>query len=142
MVNPILKGYAYKKQPLVSSLSVFQSAVILIACILGAIGLCLFSSCQMTPARADMIYSDEQIAQAIKKVENSHKYPYGVKSIKTRGNQRLAHKICLQSIRNAKIRYFKASMPGDFISFMGLRYSPPHINPNWVRLVYHFLEKS
>ena len=121
-----------------------NSALILIATLILAGLLCLASSCDMLPIPAahaeEISYSDEQIAQAIKKTENSRKYPYGVKSINTRGDERLAHNICLNSIRNAKKRYFKAGMPGDFIAFMGLRYSPPNINPNWVRLVHHFLE--
>lgn len=45
-------GFVTKTQPLVSSPSVFRSAVILIASIIGITIICLFSSCQMTPVWA------------------------------------------------------------------------------------------
>ena len=87
-------------------------------------------------------WTDNQIANAIYRTENSIKYPYGIKSVKTMGNATFARKVCLNSIRNARKRYSKAKCQGDFIAFMGLRYSPPNINPNWVRLVHHFLSKN
>ncbi len=115
-------------------------AVIVLASIVGVILICSLSSCSTTPARASEIYSDEAIATAIYRAENSKKYPYGIKSINTHSNKEYARKICLNSIRNAKKRWIKAGMPEDFISYMGRRFSPPEINPNWVRLVKHFLE--
>jgi hypothetical protein len=106
--------------------------------ILATILLILF--CQSL-ARAES-WTDDQIADAIYKAENSKKYPYGVKSINTYGNIAYARKICLNSIKNAKKRYIKAGCKGDFIAFMGQRYSPPSTNPNWVRLVHYFLKKG
>ena len=95
-------------------------------------------------ARAEMqpSYTNEQIAQAIFRAENSVKYPYGIKSINTYGNKEYARKICLNSIKNARKRWIKAGMPEDFISYIGRRYSPPNINPNWVRLVNYFLMRG
>jgi len=87
-------------------------------------------------------FSDSEIVEAIGKTENSVKYPYGIKSIPTYGNKDYAKKICLNSVRNAKKRWVKANKPEDFIVFMGRRYSPPHLNPNWVRLVKYFLERG
>ena len=87
-------------------------------------------------------FSDSQIADAIKKTENSKKYPYGIKSINTYGNEAYARQICLNSIRKAKKRWEAAGKPEDFISYMGKRYAPPTQNPNWVRLVHYFLEKE
>ena len=83
-------------------------------------------------------YTNDQIANAIYKTENSKKYPYGVKSINTNGNEAYARKICLNSIRNAR----KSCVGQDLIVCMGNRYSPPATNPNWVRLVKHFLAKE
>ena len=80
-------------------------------------------------------YTDEQIVNAIYRAENSVKYPYGVRSINTHGNKEYARKICLNSVRNAR----KRCAGQDLIVCMGKRYSPPAQNPNWVRLVRHFL---
>ena len=85
-------------------------------------------------------YEDIEIVEAIGKAENSVKFPYGIKSIDTHGNKDYARKICLNSVRNAKKRWIKAGKPEDFIVFMGRRFSPPSINPNWVRLVKYFLK--
>ena len=87
-------------------------------------------------------FTNNQIADAIYKAEASQAHPYGIRSIDTHHNEQYARKICLNSIRNAKARWAKAGSPGDFIAFMGLRYSPPAINPNWVRLVHWFLNQA
>lgn len=96
------------------------------------------------PARADTWagYSDSQIASAIYLAEGGAKtrFPYGIKSIKCDTKEE-CRQICLNSIKNAKKRWIKAGKPEDFIVFMGRRYSPPNINPNWVRLVKFFLSK-
>jgi hypothetical protein len=85
-------------------------------------------------AHAEENWTDEEIVVAIGKAENSRKFPYVIKSIKCQGEIE-CRKICLNSVRNAKKRWIKASNPEDFIVFMGRRYSPPAINPNWVKLV-------
>ena len=87
-------------------------------------------------------WTDDQVADAIYRAENSVKFPYGIKSIDTKGNKEYARKICLNSIRNARKRWIKAGKPEDFITYMGRRFSPPNINPNWVRLVRYFLTKG
>ena len=92
------------------------------------------------PISLGFSYTNQDLANAIFKAENSVKYPYGIKSIDTHGNKDYAHKICLNSVRNAKKRWIKAGKPEDFIVFMGRRFSPPSINPNWVRLVKYFLK--
>lgn len=93
-------------------------------------------------ARATESINIDKLATAIYHAENSVKYPYGIKSIPTYGNKEYARKICLNSIRNAQKRWIKAGMPEDFIVFMGRRYSPPNINPNWVRLVKYFYGRA
>ncbi len=90
-------------------------------------------------------FSNEQIVEAIGKAENSIKYPYGIKSIDTKGNKEYARKICLNSVRNGRIRWEKAGQPYDLIIYIGLRYCPPtahKLNSNWVRNVKFFLNKK
>ena len=85
-------------------------------------------------------YSNNEIANAIYKTENSKRFPYGIVSINTRGNEAYARRICLNSISNNRKRWIKAGKPEDFIFFMGRRYCPPN-SKNWARLVKYFLEK-
>ena len=76
-----------------------------------------------------------KIADAIYRVENSKKYPYGIKSINTHGDPVLARKICLNTIRNNYQRWLKAGKPGDYLSFLGNRYAPlsdSPLNKNWL----------
>lgn len=86
------------------------------------------------------------IANAIFKAENSKKYPYGVKSIDTKGNIEYARRICINSIKNNHKRWINAGKPEDFISFMSRRYcpigapdDPNNLNKNWVKNVKKFL---
>jgi hypothetical protein len=100
-----------------------------------------------TPAYA---YTNEQIAHAIYKAEGGSKtkYPYGIKSINTHGNKEYAHKICLNTIRNNRIRFIKQDKYKDFIEFLGSRYCPTtirneyYLNKNWVKNVRWFLVSS
>lgn len=90
-------------------------------------------------------YSNEQIVEAIRQTENSEKYPYGIKSIDTKGDKEYAKQICLNSVRNGRKRWIAAGKPYDLIIFIGLRYCPPKahkLNSNWVRLVKYFLRKE
>lgn len=86
--------------------------------------------------------SDAKIAHAIYHAENSHKYPYGIKSIPTFGNKEYARQICLNSIRNARRRWELSGRRGDFICFLSRRYCPRkehRLNKNWVRNVKFYL---
>lgn len=88
-------------------------------------------------------FTDEQIVEAIRKAENSVKYPYSIKSIDTKGNKEYARQICLNSVRNGRKRWINAGKPYDLIVFIGLRYCPPssHIlNTHWVKNVKWFLK--
>ena len=92
----------------------------------------------------------ERMVEAIGRAENSTKYPYGVKSIDTRGDVTYARKICRNSVVNNLARWHKAGAEGSFIAFMGARYAPtkgatddPHgLNSHWVRNVTHFYNKG
>lgn len=90
-------------------------------------------------------YSDDQIANAIYKAENSVKYPYGIKSIDTHGDPVYARKICLNTIRNNRRRFAKQTKHTDYIEFLGSRYCPPSahsLNKHWVKNVRYFLQRG
>ncbi len=80
-------------------------------------------------------FSNAQICEAIRKTENSKSHPYG---IMTRYKHTSPKQACLNSIKSARLRW---NGQGDFIAFLGKTYSPPDINPNWVRLVHYFLNR-
>jgi len=101
-------------------------------------GIVFLTYAQGAPCPAWHEYTNEEIVEAIGKAENSVKYPYGIKSIDTKGNKEYAKKICLNSVRNGRARWIKAGCPHDLIVFIGLRYCPPmahKLNSNWVRNV-------
>lgn len=105
--------------------------------------LSLIAGCQPAPALG---WDDEQLAQAIYLAEGGKmtKYPYGIKSIDTHGDEKLAKRICLNTIRNSRKRWEKAGMPGDEIHFLALRYCPPSahlLNRNWEKNVRSLLEE-
>ena len=126
--------------------SVRMSSWLGVIVIIGSFVACLVMFFLVTFARAE--YSNDQIANAIYKAENSVKYPYGIKSIPTYGNKEYARKICLNTIRNNRVRFAKQNKYSDFIEFLGSRYCPTTIkseyqlNKNWVRNVKKFLERE
>ncbi len=87
------------------------------------------SAASMSDAQAN------KIADAIFKVENSHSYPYGIKSINTHGNPAIAREICITTVKNNFIRWQKSGSPGDYLDFLADRYCPPSVdkigNRNW-----------
>ena len=93
-------------------------------------------------------WTDSQIADAIYKAENSKHFPYGIKSVNTFGNENVARKICLNTIRNNRVRFARQNKYNDFIEFLGSRYCPTtikseyHLNKNWVSNVKYYLSKS
>jgi len=81
-------------------------------------------------------YTTDQLANAIYKAENSKAHPYGILTHYKHTSPRQA---CINTIRHALKKW---DGKGDFIVFLGKTYSPPDINPNWVRLVKYFLERG
>jgi len=92
----------------------------------------LIGSCLI--ANAEQFTVDE-VVRAIGRVENSEKYPYGIKSIDARGKKEVARKICRQSVINAYKRWDKQ---GDFLESMGQRYCPPNWK-RWSEMVKYWL---
>lgn len=104
-------------------------------------------------ACADVDYlsmSNEKIADAIYLAEGGEntRYPYGIVSIDTKGDVDYARKICINTIRNNKLRFKKQSKYCDYIEFLGSRYAPigaendpKGLNKNWVKNVKYFIHK-
>lgn len=116
-------------------------ALILLVCSIGL-------SKELTPGEQN------KIADAIKIVENSPKYPYGIRSIPIIGNTQLekeqyARKICLNTIRHKFSDWNKAGAKDDFIEYLGSKYCPisdkndkNHLNQNWVKNMKKILNKN
>lgn len=88
-----------------------------------------------------------KLADAIFKIENSKKYPYGIKSIPLKGDTQeektaYARKACLQTIQNNHDRWIKAGKPGFYVDFLANRYCPESAdkqgNLNWKKNVRKF----
>lgn len=87
----------------------------------------------------------EKMADAIYIAEGGAKtrFPYGVKSIKTR-NAAHARQITINSINNNWRRWEQAAKPGEFITFMATRWCPPSADPqghkNWIKNVNRLMK--
>ena len=77
-----------------------------------------------------------QIANAIYKLENSTKYPYGIKSIKTKNPRQ----ICINTILNNFGRWQNTNKSIDFLTYLGNSYCPPKCdrkgNKNWIKNIH------
>ena len=88
-----------------------------------------------------------QLVNAIYKAENSTKYPYGIKSIDTKGNKEYARKICVNTVKNNVKRWKDSVKKGDkrsYLKFLGDRFCPPKAhkkNVNWLPNVRWFLKQ-
>ena len=105
-------------------------------------------------ARAEIDYltfSNEQIANAIYLAEGGKKakVPYGILSVKVKDEQE-AKQICINTIRNNRVRFAKQNKYTDFIEFLGSRYAPIQsvandpkgLNRFWIKNVKYFLIKQ
>jgi len=97
-------------------------------------------------------YSDEEILQAIWKVEGGKKaapYYYGIRSVKCRSKAE-CREVCRRTIRNNRVRYAKSKgNSGDFLNYLARRYAPlgvPNdpggLNRNWDRNLRFILAKN
>lgn len=90
-------------------------------------------------------FTVDEVVEAIGKAENSTKYPYGIKSIDTKGDIEYAKRICRNSVVNNYKRWVKAGKQGDFLEFMSRRYCPINahkLNKNWVGNVKFWLIRN
>jgi len=80
--------------------------------------------------------TDDQIADAIYRVEGGARarVPYGILSIPVRDAAH-ARKICLNTIKNNRVRWIKAGQPGSYLDYLADKYCPrsadPIGNKNW-----------
>ena len=88
-------------------------------------------------------YTDNQLANAIYKAENSKRHPYGILAHYKHTTPRQA---CINTIKHAKRDW---NGKGDFIVFLGSRYcpigaknDPKGLNKNWVKNVKFYLERG
>lgn len=102
-----------------------------------------------TPSAFSEVIDIPRLADSIYKAENSIKYPYGIKSINTRGNKIYARKICINTIKNNIRRYNKSHKNIDYITFLGNRYcpigakdDPKGLNNNWINNVKYYYYKK
>jgi hypothetical protein len=99
-------------------------------------------SCAMTPARAEE-YTNDQIANAIFKAENSKSHPYGIMQHYKHTTPRQA---CINTIRHARRDW---NGEGDFIAYLQKRYAPLGVkndprglNKNWLKNVRYYLARE
>lgn len=141
-IHEIYAGFTPKAQP--EDAKKIFSAIVLIACILGALVICLIAGCREPVWASETEYSNEQIANAIYFAEGGAKtrHPYGILAHYKNTTPRQA---CLNTIAHAR-RDFKG---GDFITFLGNRYcpigaknDPTGLNKNWVKNVKRILRRK
>ena len=117
----------------------FFKALLLVGAILGGLLIIGISSCRAEPGPIWNRFSDDQIANAIYRAENSKAHPYGILAHYKKTTPRQA---CINTIKHAR----KDFKQGDFIVFLGARYcpvgaanDPRGLNKNWVNNVKAFL---
>lgn len=81
-----------------------------------------------------------KIVNAIYRAEggNKTKYPYGIKSIKTKGRDD-ARKICINTVNHAYRDWISAGSKGDFIDFLSKRYCFDE-HEHWAKMVKSILK--
>ncbi len=92
-------------------------------------------------------YQIDRIVNAIEKIENSKKFPFGIKSININRDWNKARAICVRTVQNNWIRFQKQTKYKDFYEFLGSRYCPVQgdktgLNKNWIRNLKKELGKS
>ena len=95
-------------------------------------------------------YSNDEIADAIYKAEGGSKakIAYGILSVKVKDAQE-ARQVCINTIRNNRVRFANQNKFTDYIEFLASRYCPvgadndkSGLNKNWVKNVKYFLTKN
>lgn len=102
-------------------------------------------------SHAGFAWTDGQIADAIYKAEGGEKacVPYGILSVKVK-DEAEARRVCLNTIRNTRIRYAKYGYKkyNTYLEFLASRYCPVGCdndngtNRYWLRNVIYFLRKG
>jgi len=98
-------------------------------------------------SKATVGYVDEEIADAIYLAEGGDRanYLYGIRSV-TYSDEADARRICLNTIRNNRIRFTKQTKYNDYLEFLASRYCPINsdndtgTNKYWLKNVTYFLK--
>ncbi len=89
------------------------------------------------------------IVNAIKLIENSKTYPYGIRSIRLKGKNQLekeiyARQICVNTVNNNYLRWQKAGKRGEFLNFLADVYCPASAdatgNSNWKKNIHKMVQ--
>lgn len=94
-------------------------------------------------------YDNDRLCNAIYKAEGGDKaqYLYGIRSVHYEDAAE-ARRICLNTIRNNKVRFYKQDKYTDYIDFLGSRYCPVGCdndngsNKHWIKNVNYFYNKE
>lgn len=93
-------------------------------------------------------FTYNELADAIYWAENSVKYPYGIRSINTRGDKEYARRITINTIRRNVARYKEYGHRNyqTYLSFLASRFAPEGakndpkgLNSHWKKNVIWFL---
>jgi hypothetical protein len=114
--------------------------------------LLLLSLCGTAYGELPEYYDSFRLCQAIFKAEggDAATYLFGIRSIPYKDKDE-ARRICLNTINNNKVRFYKQDVYSDYLDFLGSRYCPTtgnlskrerEVNGNWLRMVRHFYNKS
>jgi hypothetical protein len=95
------------------------------------------------PVRAE--YSNQEICDAIFIIEGGNKtnFPYGIKSVKCEGKDQ-CEKICLNTVRNNRLRFANQTKEAEFLKFFQNRYCPNSepMCESWLPNLKYYLEKK
>ena len=108
------------------------------------IALMMLLACNLVYADIYSEISNDKIADAIYKAENSSLNPYGI-MIKYKNTS--PRQSCINTIKHAKNRFLTYNGEDDFITFLGKTYAPigvkndpKGLNRYWVRNVKYFID--
>lgn len=85
-------------------------------------------------------YSNEAYCDAIYTAEGGKhtKWPYGIKSVRCRGEQD-CRQVCMNTVRNNKDRWLNSDRSKTFIEFLGSKYCPG--DNNWITNVSNIIKQ-
>ena len=86
-------------------------------------------------------YSKEEICSVVYVIEGKEKarQPFGIETIECETYEK-CEQICLNTIRNNKVRFKNQTEEKDFLTFLAKRYCPPNWKA-WLNNLNFYLEK-
>lgn len=147
ILSPLIKLTKERREKLYEREDDFFHSMVVVICLVLA-ALFIIGSCK--PAKAEENYTNEQIANAIRKAEGV--WTYGIKTARC-STESECREICIRTIENNRKRYVdygKEQFP-TFLEFLASRYCPTtgnltrnerRLNVNWINNVRYFLSKK